>query len=265
MWMWMFPTIPVYSTGFCTLRRAHNEMKDVPNTKVATVSAEHLLRMFILPLSQAGALVCVSISFIYEVIRIFAAYTLSRPSDELRVLKIQKVLRRHWFIELSVSRDLFFFKLIFIIVLCRITNQVETALEVASIKSVNLEFVRHSLLTRKAIKIEKRIETIQFEHAPKAIKIKNFFRICRVCQKYTNYCFLPASRTVNDRLSSYTIALINIPRLFSFTEQNLVSNRVLCLTEYLIRSSFMSPVAFTFQDHQYWCWILRYQLIWCSQ
>ena len=136
-------------------------------------------------------------------------------------------------------------------VLCRITNQVETALEVASIKSVNLEFVRHSLLTRKAIKIEKRIETIQFEHAPKAIKIKNFFRICRVCQKYTNYCFLPASRTVNDRLSSYTIALINIPRLFSFTEQNLVSNRVLCLIEYLIRSSFMSPVAFTFQDHQY--------------
>ena len=70
-------------------------MKDVPNTKVATVSAEHLLRMFILPLSQAGALVCVSISFLYEVIRIFAAYTLSRPSDELRVLKIQKVLRRH--------------------------------------------------------------------------------------------------------------------------------------------------------------------------
>ena len=64
--------------------------------------------------------------------------------------------------------------------------QVETALEVASIKSVNLEFVRHSLLTRKVIKIEKRIEVIQSEYAPKAIKVKNFFRICRVSKSIVN-------------------------------------------------------------------------------
>lgn len=50
-----------------------------------------------------------------------------------------------------------------------------------SIKSVNLEFVRHSLLTRKVIKIEKRIETIESDHAPKVLKIKKNFRISRVC------------------------------------------------------------------------------------
>jgi hypothetical protein len=103
--------------------------------------------MFILPLDSAGALGCISVSLVYEVIRILAAFYLSKPSDELRLLKIQKA---------------------------------ETTLEVASIKSVNLEFVRHSLLTRKVIKIEKMIETITADHAPKALKVKNYLRIFRV-------------------------------------------------------------------------------------
>lgn len=53
------------------------------------------------------------------------------------------------------------------------------AIEILSI-SVNQELVKHSLLTRKIIKVDKDIETIQSEYAPKATKVKNFFRICRV-------------------------------------------------------------------------------------
>ena len=58
--------------------------------------------------------------------------------------------------------------------------QADTALEICSIKHVNLEFVRHSLLTRKIIKIEKRIETFQSELAPKALRVKKILRSCRV-------------------------------------------------------------------------------------
>jgi hypothetical protein len=57
--------------------------------------------------------------------------------------------------------------------------QAEMAVEILSI-SVNQELVKHSLLTRKIIKADKDIETIQSEYAPKATKVKNFFRICRV-------------------------------------------------------------------------------------
>mmetsp|Transcript_11847 Transcript_11847/g.11496 ORF Transcript_11847/g.11496 Transcript_11847/m.11496 type:complete len:172 (+) Transcript_11847:138-653(+) len=103
--------------------------------------------MFLLPLDFSTAFICLGISFLFEFIRIFIAFFLSKPSDELRQLKIQKG---------------------------------ETALEVVSIKSVNLEFVRHSLLTRKVIKIEKRIETIEMDHAPKVLAIKKNFRIFRV-------------------------------------------------------------------------------------
>jgi hypothetical protein len=57
-------------------------------------------------------------------------------------------------------------------------------IEIASIKSVNLDFVKHSLLTRKVIKIEKKIETFQSQHAPKVTKVKNFFRVFRVSYHY---------------------------------------------------------------------------------
>lgn len=58
--------------------------------------------------------------------------------------------------------------------------QAEASIELAGIKSIHVEFVRHSLLSRKIIKIEKRIETIQAEYKPKALRVKNVFRILRV-------------------------------------------------------------------------------------
>ena len=59
-------------------------------------------------------------------------------------------------------------------------QKIEAAQELALIKSVQLELVRHSLLTRKVIKIDKQIETIQSKHAPKQRSVKNVLRIIRV-------------------------------------------------------------------------------------
>lgn len=59
-------------------------------------------------------------------------------------------------------------------------EKIEALKEVAGIKSVQLELVRHSLLTRKVIKIEKQIEKLQNDQAPKILKIKNIARCLRV-------------------------------------------------------------------------------------
>ena len=48
------------------------------------------------------------------------------------------------------------------------------------IKSVQLEFVKHSLLTRKLIKFDKEIEKLQFNHGPVAARVKKIMRISRV-------------------------------------------------------------------------------------
>ena len=60
--------------------------------------------------------------------------------------------------------------------------QAEAKVELDTIKSVHVELVRHSLLTRKIIKIDKKMETIQMEYAPKAQRVKKFFRMFRVSE-----------------------------------------------------------------------------------
>jgi hypothetical protein len=52
--------------------------------------------------------------------------------------------------------------------------------EVAQIKSVQLELVKHSLLTRKVIKLEKEIEKLQQSVQPTSLKVKYYSRIIRV-------------------------------------------------------------------------------------
>ena len=103
--------------------------------------------MFILPLNTNDAVICAGIAFVFEAVRILLAYLLARPSDEIRQLNQQKA---------------------------------EASAELATIKSVHVEFVRHSLLSRKVIKLEKRIETIQMDYAPKAQRAKGIFRTIRV-------------------------------------------------------------------------------------
>ena len=50
-----------------------------------------VLKMFILPLNTSIALMCTAVSFSFEVLRIFLAWLLARPSDEVRQLTLQKV------------------------------------------------------------------------------------------------------------------------------------------------------------------------------
>jgi cytoplasmic iron level regulating protein YaaA (DUF328/UPF0246 family) len=60
------------------------------------------------------------------------------------------------------------------------SDKYEAQLDVAKIKSVQLEFVKHSLLTRKVISIEKKIEQLQALYMPRLLKVRKVFRIIRV-------------------------------------------------------------------------------------
>ena len=55
-----------------------------------------------------------------------------------------------------------------------------TRIELCEVKSVQLQFVKHSKLSRKAIKLEKQIEDIKFAQIPKLTKVKNILWIVRV-------------------------------------------------------------------------------------
>ena len=59
--------------------------------------------------------------------------------------------------------------------------------EIAKIKSIQLEFVKHSLLTRKNIKIEKEVEVLKEEQLPKSHRVKYVLQGIRVrlLQHYT--------------------------------------------------------------------------------
>lgn len=54
-------------------------------------------------------------------------------------------------------------------------------LEIAGIKSLQLELVKHSLLTRKVIKIEKRVEKLQDETKGRFKRVKSISRAATVC------------------------------------------------------------------------------------
>lgn len=97
----------------------------------------------------------------------------------------------------------------------------ETKIELSRIKSVQLELVKHSKLSRSLIKYEKELETIQAQYAPKALQVKKIFRIIRVgvlflcqlflvlldCGLYCWWCVFLGCATVDDQSSG---------RLFTF-------------------------------------------------
>ncbi len=122
--------------------------------------------MLIVPDDSRTAFICVVSCFLFEFFRIFAglmstivasaflclisllsAYLFGRPSQKLYILQNQKF---------------------------------EASKELSQIKSVQLEFVKHSKLTRQVIKFEKEIEALQLTHGPRFKRVKNTFRIVRV-------------------------------------------------------------------------------------
>lgn len=63
-------------------------------------------------------------------------------------------------------------------------SKIEAQLELAKIKSVQLEFVKHSKLSRSIIKIEKQLEAIQAQYLPKAQKVRRYLRGIRVQRSF---------------------------------------------------------------------------------
>lgn len=103
--------------------------------------------MIVIPVDIECLVQCAIIAVIFEVMRMAIAYVLARPSAEVNKLEIEKY---------------------------------DAMAEVAKIKSVQLEFVKHSKLTRNVIKIEKTIETLQAQYFPRLLKVRKIFRILRV-------------------------------------------------------------------------------------
>jgi hypothetical protein len=63
----------------------------------------------------------------------------------------------------------------------------EAQVEVAKIKSVQLEFVKHSLLQRKVISIEKKIELLQLQYNPRLQAVRKVFRVLRVSNTHSHH------------------------------------------------------------------------------
>ncbi len=90
---------------------------------------------------------CVVIPALFEVVRIIIGYFVAAPPARVKELEQQKV---------------------------------EAKFNLASIKSVQVELVRHSKLQREIIKIEKELETLQANQQPLADKLKKIMHIARV-------------------------------------------------------------------------------------
>ena len=103
--------------------------------------------MIVIPVDIECLVQCSVVALVFETLRMIIAYMLARPSSEAMKLEADKL---------------------------------EAQLEVTKIKSVQLEFVKHSLLTRKVISIEKKIEQLQALYYPRLLLVRKIFRIVRV-------------------------------------------------------------------------------------
>lgn len=116
--------------------------------------------MILIPIDVEGILQTVWVAFFVEAARILIGYVLARPSSETKKLEAEKV---------------------------------EVQIALAKIKSVQLEFVEHSLLSRKVIKIDKQLSAICEAYIPKAQRAKKIMRIFRAVS-YVAYGFLLAPK-----------------------------------------------------------------------
>jgi hypothetical protein len=110
--------------------------------------------MIVIPVDIEVFVQCAVSALIFETLRMIIAFALARPSSEMVKLESDKF---------------------------------DTMAEVGQIRSVQLEFVKHSLLTRKVISIEKKIEVLQAQYFPRLLKVRKIFRVLRVCTTETAY------------------------------------------------------------------------------
>lgn len=100
--------------------------------------------MIVIPVDIEAIVQCTIVAVVFEVLRFVVAFFLARPSSEIMQLESDKF---------------------------------DAQAEVAKIKSVQLEFVKHSLLTRKVIAIEKKIEGLQALYYPRLLFVR---KVCRI-------------------------------------------------------------------------------------
>lgn len=112
-------------------------------------------KMYVYPQDQNLLGICIIIPAIVEFLRIFIAFLLAAPPSKIRQLEKDKL---------------------------------ELQLELASIKSVQLELVRHSKLERKVIKIDKELETLKGSQQPKADSSRKILRVVRVSLLFPLLC-----------------------------------------------------------------------------
>ncbi|KAJ1426463.1 hypothetical protein B484DRAFT_419944 [Ochromonadaceae sp. CCMP2298] len=122
--------------------------------------------MIVIPVDIGGLLQCAAAALLFETLRILIAYLIARPSPQMAKLDIDKR---------------------------------EAQVEVAKIKSVQLEFVKHSLLQRKVISIEKKMELLQLQYNPRLQAVRKVFRVLRIVVYIA----------VGVLLSSRTLILVN--------------------------------------------------------
>lgn len=101
----------------------------------------------VIPTNTELLITVVAFTGVFEFLRIIIAYLLASPSSEIGKLEAKLL---------------------------------ETQLDVSKIKSVQLEFVKHSKLSRELIKLEKQIETIKDKDAPKAKQVAYIFQMIRI-------------------------------------------------------------------------------------
>ena len=104
--------------------------------------------MIIVPLEEQWFITVLGVVFAYELFRILIAYALAADPSELKQVREEKLALQA---------------------------------ELATIKSVQLEFVRHSLLSRRVIKLEKQIDEIVEKQGPLRIRVQRALQILRLC------------------------------------------------------------------------------------
>lgn len=112
-----------------------------------TTFSHKVFNMIVIPVDIEALVQCAILAVIFEALRMGIAFFLARPSNE--ILKLE-------------------------------SDKFDAQAEVAKIKSVQLEFVKHSLLTRKVISIEKKIEGLQALYYPRLLFVRKVCRIVRV-------------------------------------------------------------------------------------
>lgn len=103
--------------------------------------------MIILPINFDYFLYALLASFLVETVRIIIGFVLAAEPSKVRALRMSK-------------------------------QEVES--ELATIKSIQVEFVRHSQLTRKVIKLDKEMEGINDGLPSKRRRVKSVLRVLRL-------------------------------------------------------------------------------------